>query len=278
MPLDDANLTLRLIYAVWWAALGGAIGSFLNVVVYRLPAGLGLLHPPSHCPRCKRPIRWYDNVPVLGWFMLGGRCRDCGARISPRYPAVEAVTAMMFLSIAWAELLGGSAQPAVMPTAEHRLGVVLLHLLLLSTLLAASLIHHDGHRLPWRLLAPAAIVGLLAPVVWPWLRVTPMGNATNGPLGALAAGILGLTVGAAVGWLVGCRASEVQRPGIVATAACIGAVLGYQAVGVIALAVVAVALVQTAIRCFRPSWQRLPTVGWLTLATFCYLVAWKLVA
>ena len=88
----------RWLFAFWFAILGGAVGSFLNVVVYRLPAGLSILwRPGSHCPHCKHAIRGYDNVPVLAWLWLRGRCRDCGRPISARYPLVEAMTAALFL-------------------------------------------------------------------------------------------------------------------------------------------------------------------------------------
>ena len=75
--------------------LRAIIGSFLNVVAYRLPRGESLAHPPSRCPECGTPIKPYDNVPVLGWLLLRGRCRHCGAPISARYPLVEAVTALL---------------------------------------------------------------------------------------------------------------------------------------------------------------------------------------
>jgi leader peptidase (prepilin peptidase)/N-methyltransferase len=77
------------------AILGAIVGSFLNVVAYRLPRGESLLHPPSACPSCGTPIKPYDNVPVLGWLWLRGRCRSCGAPISPKYPIVEAVTGLL---------------------------------------------------------------------------------------------------------------------------------------------------------------------------------------
>jgi leader peptidase (prepilin peptidase) / N-methyltransferase len=79
-------------------ALGLAFGSFLNVCVYRLPLGLSVIHPGSACPKCARPIRLYDNIPVLSWIALGGRCRSCKASISPRYLAVELLTAGLFLA------------------------------------------------------------------------------------------------------------------------------------------------------------------------------------
>jgi leader peptidase (prepilin peptidase)/N-methyltransferase len=77
------------------AILGAIVGSFLNVVAYRLPRGESLAHPPSACPSCGTPIKPYDNVPVLGWLWLRGKCRACGAPISPKYPIVEAVTGLL---------------------------------------------------------------------------------------------------------------------------------------------------------------------------------------
>jgi len=77
-------------------ALGLCFGSFLNVCVYRLPLGLSVVTPRSACPKCKRPIAFYDNIPVLSWLILGGRCRHCKTAITPRYLAVELITAILF--------------------------------------------------------------------------------------------------------------------------------------------------------------------------------------
>jgi leader peptidase (prepilin peptidase)/N-methyltransferase len=81
---------------VFAAALGAVIGSFLNVCIYRLPLGKSLVWPASACPSCGRPVAWFDNVPLVGYALLRGRCRACRVRISPRYPIVEALTAAMF--------------------------------------------------------------------------------------------------------------------------------------------------------------------------------------
>jgi leader peptidase (prepilin peptidase)/N-methyltransferase len=78
--------------------LGLAVGSFLNVVIYRLPRGASLAWPASHCTSCDRPLSWYENVPLLGWLALRGRCRTCRARISAQYPLVEAATGVLFLA------------------------------------------------------------------------------------------------------------------------------------------------------------------------------------
>jgi leader peptidase (prepilin peptidase)/N-methyltransferase len=81
--------------------LGLAFGSFLNVCIYRLPLGISVVTPRSACPHCKHPIALYDNVPVLSWLILGGRCRHCKARISPRYLTIELLSGALFLACYW---------------------------------------------------------------------------------------------------------------------------------------------------------------------------------
>src|SRR5580692_2817945 len=85
---------------------GAVFGSFLNVVVYRLPRHESLITPASHCPRCGTPVKPYDNIPILSWLLLRGHCRSCGTPISPRYPLVEAITAALCVG---AVLVHGSA-------------------------------------------------------------------------------------------------------------------------------------------------------------------------
>ncbi len=85
---------------VYAALLGAAVGSFLNVCIYRLPAGESVVSPPSRCPECGTQIRWRDNLPVVGWLLLGGRCRACRTRISVQYPLVELTVALLWLAAA----------------------------------------------------------------------------------------------------------------------------------------------------------------------------------
>ena len=85
---------------IYAAFLGAAVGSFLNVCVYRWPAEKSVLRPRSQCPGCQQPIRWYDNVPVLGYLWLRGQCRNCGTTISAQYPAVELITSLIWLGAA----------------------------------------------------------------------------------------------------------------------------------------------------------------------------------
>jgi len=89
-------LELGLALAIF--ALGLVFGSFLNVCVYRLPRGLSVIHPGSACPSCRQPIAFYDNIPVLSWLVLGGRCRHCRTSITPRYVVVELLCGAMFLA------------------------------------------------------------------------------------------------------------------------------------------------------------------------------------
>src|SRR5207237_2329115 len=80
-------------------ALGAIVGSFLNVVIHRYPIEESIVFPPSRCPACRARIRWFDNAPILAWLWLRGRCRDCRAPISPRYPLVELANALFYLAI-----------------------------------------------------------------------------------------------------------------------------------------------------------------------------------
>ena len=95
----SAHLVPELL-GIWTLVLGMIVGSFLNVVIHRLPRGESLIRPGSHCPRCNSPVAPFDNVPVLSYLWLRGRCRNCRVRISLRYPAIEALTGLLFAGIA----------------------------------------------------------------------------------------------------------------------------------------------------------------------------------
>ncbi len=170
----------------WIAAIGGCIGSFLNVVIYRLPAGKSLVYPGSRCPKCEHTIRARDNVPILSWLALRGRCRDCGAPIAVRYPLVEATVAAMFALLWWINVQS-SVPPLDQPSeATPYLLAFLLQAGLFCSLLAGALIDRDGQRVPWSLGWPLGVfalaVGFAYPEAivarWPretagWLRTEP---------------------------------------------------------------------------------------------------------
>lgn len=138
---------------------GALIGSFLNVVVHRVPLGLSVVRPASRCPTCSTAIRRVDNVPVLSWLLLRGRCRTCAAPISVRYPLVELLTALAFAGVA---LLFGPA--VVASTNALSIGAAILVLIAFMYLAAISIalaaIDLDTHRLPNAIVLPSYAVGV----------------------------------------------------------------------------------------------------------------------
>jgi leader peptidase (prepilin peptidase)/N-methyltransferase len=138
--------------------LGLLIGSFLNVVVWRLPRGESLSTPSSHCPKCDHSIRWFDNIPVLSWLVLRGRCRDCGAPISPRYPLVELSTGVAFAAVAlWS--IGGTVDSWMSSGATVAALLAFAAFLYLASIsIALTLIDLDVHRLPDSLVLPSYVV------------------------------------------------------------------------------------------------------------------------
>jgi len=128
------------------AAFGLLIGSFLNVVAHRLPARMSLSMPASHCPSCETPIKPYDNIPVLSWLVLRGRCRSCSEPIAARYPLVEAGTALLFA--------------AVVAVHHADTAALVLGLVLVAFLVPIALIDLDHRIIPNRITAPAAVVAI----------------------------------------------------------------------------------------------------------------------
>lgn len=170
----DALLALPLTLLV--LALGAAVGSFLNVVIYRVPAGLSLLHPPSRCPKCLHRLRSHENVPVLGWLWLRGRCAHCRSPISPRYPIVEAATALLFVITFWA--FGLSWQTVG-------------YWAFLSWLLSLSLIDLDTLTLPNPLTQSGLVAGLVFQAVWGYVA----GGGWTGAIVQLMHGLIGAVLG-----------------------------------------------------------------------------------
>jgi leader peptidase (prepilin peptidase)/N-methyltransferase len=181
------------------AALGLVVGSFLNVVILRLPAGESLVRPRSRCPGCGRGIAWYDNLPVLSWLLLRARCRGCGMRISWRYPLVEALTGGLFALAAWLVVVrwrGGYADPL-------RYAHLAAALLFTAAMVALSGIDLDHRLLPDRITKPGMAVGAVASLLLPGLQ-GPTGRFGLPPAGeAVILSAAGMVVGYGSLWLVG---------------------------------------------------------------------------
>lgn len=151
---------------------GAFVGSFLNVVVYRVPLGRSVVSPGSACGACGHAIRWYDNIPVLSWLVLRGHCRDCGAGIAARYPLVEIGTAVLLGTVAWRfvpEITAATATAEVVAAVLQT--VAFAYLAAIS--LALAIIDIEVHRLPNALVLPAypvgfALLGTVAVLTGEW--------------------------------------------------------------------------------------------------------------
>jgi leader peptidase (prepilin peptidase)/N-methyltransferase len=155
------------------AAFGLIIGSCLNVVANRLPRGESLATPGSHCPSCDAPVRPYDNIPVLSWLLLRGRCRDCASPIGSRYPIVEALTAALFAAVAVVH--------------AHDTTMLVLGLVLVAFLVPIALIDADLRIIPNKLTLPAAVLGIVLGTA-----LDPGGEVERLIAGAVAGGVLAL--------------------------------------------------------------------------------------
>ena len=174
-------MTLHAVGLVLVGLLGLVVGSFLNVVVWRVPRGESVVSPPSTCPSCEARIAWYDNVPVVSWLVLRGRCRRCGSRITPRYLVVEALSGLLF--VATALVVGWNlALPAF------------LYLAAVSVALAA--IDIDVHRLPDAIVLPSYPVAavLLALASWDVGVGYDGGALLRAAIGGIALFVLYLTL------------------------------------------------------------------------------------
>ena len=136
------------VMVLWAGLIGAMIGSFLNVVIYRVPAGLSVVFPASACPTCHTPILARDNVPVASWLWLRGRCRTCREPISARYPIVEALTAVLFVGVALRFGMGTATSWAIGP-----------FWVLAACAVALSAIDLDTHRLPDPIVGFAYLAG-----------------------------------------------------------------------------------------------------------------------
>jgi len=197
-PLEPAELTILVL-------VGLAFGSFLNVCIHRLPRGQSLVHPGARCPGCGYELRWFDNVPVVSYLSLLGRCRKCRTRISIRYPIVEIVTMALFvvhgLVFGWTPIL-------------------LPRLLFACMLVALFAIDLEHHLLPNVLTLPGIVLGLIASAVLP---------------PGLVDAIIGVLIGGGVLWLIGeayyrFSGHEGMGGGDVKMLAMIGAFLGWKLV------------------------------------------------
>jgi len=243
-PLWFMESSARVLLGTWLFAFGACVGSFLNVVVYRLPRRMSLAHPGSQCPECGHAIRGRDNLPVLSWLLLGGKCRDCRSPISPRYYYVELIVGLTFLLVAIFEAflpqqtwLGTAVvrRPLSWHEALPFWTTYATHVALLTTLIGAALIDRDGWRAPRGLFLPVIALALVVGAVWPETRRIVAIPDFAGPAWqvGLIEGAIGLATGAVCGalfglaWLGGSRGKGWPRSAPIMLYAAVGIVLGW---------------------------------------------------
>jgi leader peptidase (prepilin peptidase) / N-methyltransferase len=314
--------------------LGATIGSFLNVCVYRLPKHerlfdqiRGLWSPPSHCPRCKRRILLRDNLPVVGWLRLAGRCRFCRSRISFRYPLIEAANGLLFVLLFLCEVptgafariedsclfshLGPQADPHswFFSPAMVCFWRWLYHLMLVESLVVASLIDIDLRIIPDGATLPAMAVGILGSLVgcvyivpvWfqdasllhslvdvtgsrlaPWMQGPPVPHwiAAHPHWHGLAVSLAGLVVGGGAVWIVRILGHWVLKReamgfGDVILMATIGSFLGWQPTLVVFFLAPLCALVVVAARWVFRRDREIPYGPYLSLAALVVIFGWQ---
>lgn len=291
--LPPASISaVDLFLAVWLFALGGVVGSFLNVVIYRLPRGESLVYPGSRCPRCGHAIRWYDNVPIFGWLFLRGRCRDCGVNISPRYPLVELTLALVFLTLGALEWLAtGANLPRAGAIATHEaigsmrpwISLFAFHAVLVCGLVWAAWMARDREVLPLRLVVLILGIGLIVPLFLPQVRPVGfdgrfnIGVAPPRSLGLLD-GLAGLAMGVVLGslWLAA-KVAGVWRDArdVFPSFLWIGGFLGWQAALGVATFAAIVELLRGMLPAKAPRRRAWPAAATVALTTFVWLCAWR---
>jgi leader peptidase (prepilin peptidase)/N-methyltransferase len=203
---------VEIIVPIFIFVLGLCIGSFLNVCIYRMGLEQSVVKPPSHCPKCKKPIRWHDNIPLISFIVLRGRCRDCRSKISIRYFFVELLTGLLFLAL------------------FIRFGLTpffFIYALFASGLIVATFVDFDFRIIPDEISVGGLIVGLVLSGIYPVLHETSVWWL------GLAQSLLGILVGGGILWVLGALGDfmfkkESMGGGDIKLLAMIGAFLGWK--------------------------------------------------
>ncbi len=157
-------MSLILVSLVMAFVFGAIIGSFLNVVIYRVPADLSIVSPGSRCPSCETPIAWYDNIPILSWLALGAQCRSCKTPIAWRYPAVEGATG--FLSaLLWLKIAGAAMADLTTFTPAPLLVDYALHMIFICLLVVIAMVDLDHLIIPHEFTLPGIVIGVASPFI-----------------------------------------------------------------------------------------------------------------
>jgi len=192
-------MNVQTVWLAYFFGIGACVGSFLNVVIYRLPKKESLIRPGSRCPACNSPIRWYHNIPIFGYLVLGGKCADCGEKFSARYAAVEALTGLLFAACYAAFGLTGAAA---------------VYMALSSALVAVVFIDIDHFIIPDVITLPGIPIGLLC--AWLFLPLS------------ITDALLGVLVGGGILFIIALIAPQGMGGGDIKLLGMVGAFLGWK--------------------------------------------------
>ena len=300
---ETAQFYLMQVFGVIWIFfLGSCFASFLNVVAWRTPRGRGI-NGSSKCPFCNNKLRFWDNLPVVGWLRNGGQCRDCRLPISLRYLIVEIILGSLFLLVCGIEILGGGWNlPFRMP--EKTLGFENLvfepkwdliqlasyHLCLICLLFTFSLIRSEGLKVPIQILVTGLIIGLVLPFIWPAMliaswqfdvsRLVEMPRfSTNQFLTLIMGTVVGLIGGVWISWISKPEAIALESeskisqdrfvPDGIASLALVGLFLGWQSAISVSVLASLLGLIGKPTRNFNLSVK-------ILLATMLHLILWRI--
>ena len=218
----------ELLVGAWLFVIGAVIGSFANVCIYRIPWQKSVIWPASHCSSCLNPVSAFDNIPILSWLILGGRCRRCGSAIAGRYALIEFLVAALFVAVFLTDVVYRSGS-LYGPEPYYRMA---FHQTFVVLLVIATFIDYDLQIIPDEITVSGMVIGLLGGMLMPWIRPEPAAAITW--LGGLKVGLVGLLAGAGLTqsfrWVFSkAIGREAMGFGDVTLMGMIGAYLGWEA-------------------------------------------------
>lgn len=295
MTLREATFKrcMEFITISWFFALGASFGSFYKVLADRLPRGESVVAKPSYCPACGVRLRFRDNLPVLGWLLLKGECRDCRSAIPFEYLATELLFGGVFVLILICEVLSGGYSVPNRPIDYYAgvvwmiwyakspglLGLYAYHTALIAFLILAWLFVRNRSDIPAFLIGLHGAVGVLLPLWFPKLHPVAAFAASDAAWpSSLSTSMLGLIAGAVGGWLLWNTLPRVKwkgRRNIVATMSVTGAFLGWQAVAtIICVTFLGLVAARTTRLVLRRSWRSVALASFI-LSTCVFLCLWR---
>ncbi|XZE18407.1 prepilin peptidase [Pirellulaceae bacterium SH449] len=298
-PVRELYHTCEYLAVIWFFYLGASIGSFFNVLAGRLPEGRGVVFGGSKCPFCQTRLSFRDNIPILGWLACQGRCSTCKLPIAPRYLLVEVLVGALFILIAARELFSGGANLpnfnvlmyagiiwTVFYPKWYLIGAFVFHAMFFASLVMLAMADLEKSKFPWRAIGVFGICFAVAKLLYlplsfvqwfAWLPIAPPA------LGAIVHVVVTLVVGGVVGWLFGVATSRLlpiyvqkkSRTHYQQAYLLVGIVLGWQAVFVTGVGVLALSWMSSLLASLRSKYRSQLFFGILVSTILVHHMYWR---